>query len=129
MIEWPSRARDPRAQRNFDYLKQFIDLNNAQHTIADEGVALPDQPVLDFQGAGVTATDGVGKTVVTVPGGSPGHVIEDEGTPLTQRSNMNFTGVGVAVTDSGGKTVVTIAGGGGGAVTFLDIFKWGVDSG
>lgn len=39
------------------------------HTIQDEGSSLPAQPLLDFQGAGVTAADGSGKTVVTIPGG------------------------------------------------------------
>jgi hypothetical protein len=36
--------------------------------IQDEGVPLPQQPIIDFVGAGVTATNGVGKTIVTIPG-------------------------------------------------------------
>lgn len=40
------------------------------HIIEDEGVALPQQPVLNFVGAGVTATNGVGKTTITIPGGA-----------------------------------------------------------
>lgn len=40
------------------------------HTIQDEGVPLPQQDILDFQGTGVTVADGAGKTVVTVSGGS-----------------------------------------------------------
>jgi len=39
--------------------------------VQDEGVALPFQPVIDFAGAGVTATDdpASGRTLVTVPAG------------------------------------------------------------
>lgn len=40
--------------------------------VQDEGVALPQQIILDFQGAGVTVTNGVGKTIVTIPGGGGG---------------------------------------------------------
>lgn len=50
----------------------FDDLRNQLGGILevqDEGIALPTEPILDFQGAGVTATDGVGKTIVTIPGG------------------------------------------------------------
>lgn len=78
------------------------------HTIAEEGSNLPQQPILDFVGAGVVATDGSGKTIVTISGGGGGHVIEDEGTPLTQRADLNFVGAGVTAADVGGKTVVTI---------------------
>lgn len=48
------------------------------HTIADEGSALTSRATLDFQGAGVTASDDSvnGKTVVTIPGGSGSGVIE-----------------------------------------------------
>lgn len=35
--------------------------------IQEEGVALPKETVIDFQGAGVTASAGVGKTIVTIP--------------------------------------------------------------
>lgn len=38
------------------------------HIIQDEGVALPQQPILNFVGPGVTVTDLGGKTVVTIPG-------------------------------------------------------------
>lgn len=40
-------------------------------TIQDEGIALPQQTVIDFQGTGVTATNGTGKTIVTIPGNIP----------------------------------------------------------
>ena len=49
---------------------QKIDNHDIQAytTIQDEGSSLPQQSVIDFQGAGVTATNGAGKTIVTIPG-------------------------------------------------------------
>lgn len=44
---------------------------NGYTTVQDEGVDLPARSTMDFVGAGVTATDAGGKTVVTVPGGAP----------------------------------------------------------
>lgn len=41
------------------------------NTIQDEGVSLPQQNVLDFQGIGVQATNGAGKTIVTILEGLP----------------------------------------------------------
>jgi len=41
------------------------------NTIQDEGVSLPPQTTIDFQGTGVTATNGAGKTIVTIPGNIP----------------------------------------------------------
>jgi hypothetical protein len=43
-------------------------------TVQDEGAALPQQPTLDFAGAGVTATDDAAnsRTLVTIPGGGGG---------------------------------------------------------
>lgn len=40
------------------------------HEIQDEGIALAQEAALDFQGLGVTVTPGVGKTIVTIPGGT-----------------------------------------------------------
>lgn len=37
--------------------------------VQDEGSNLPQRQILDFQGAGVTAAEVAGKTVVTIPGG------------------------------------------------------------
>jgi hypothetical protein len=37
-------------------------------TIQEEGVSLPQQNTIDFQGAGVTASNGSGKTIVTIAG-------------------------------------------------------------
>jgi hypothetical protein len=41
----------------------------AGHTIQDEGIELAARAYLNFVGAGVTATDSAGVTVVTIPGG------------------------------------------------------------
>lgn len=41
------------------------------NTIQEEGVSLPPQTTIDFQGLGVTATNGAGKTIVTIPGNIP----------------------------------------------------------
>lgn len=48
---------------------QKVDNHDVQayNFIQDEGVNLPQQNTIDFQGLGVTATNGVGKTVVTIP--------------------------------------------------------------
>lgn len=81
------------------------------HVIADETVAVPNEPIIDFQGAGVTVTDDPGvKTIVTIPGG--GHTIADEGVNLPAELILNFVGAGVTVTDNAGvSTIVTIPGG------------------
>lgn len=42
---------------------------NRNITIQDEGINLPVRSIIDFQGAGVTAADVGGKTVVSIPGG------------------------------------------------------------
>ena len=84
------------------------------HTIEDEGVALTQRPALDFQGAGVTATDDAAnnKTVVTIAGGGSGGsvTVQDEGSPLTQRSIIDFVGSGVTASDdaANSRTLVTI---------------------
>lgn len=39
--------------------------------IQNQGVTLPQQNIIDFQGAGVTATNGAGKTIVTIPSFPP----------------------------------------------------------
>ena len=84
-------------------------------TVEDEGVPLIQRTTMNFAGAGVTATDSAGKTLVTIPGGGGGGyaTVEDEGVPLTQRTTMNFVGAGVTASDSGAKTTVSIPGGAG----------------
>jgi len=61
-----------RVASNNNYVGQYSVIAGGTgngHIIADEGVNLPQQPILDFQGTGVTVTDGVGKTIVTIGGG------------------------------------------------------------
>jgi hypothetical protein len=52
---------------------QKVDNHDVQayNTIQEEGTNLTQQSVLDFQGTGVTATNGLGKTIVTIPGNIP----------------------------------------------------------
>lgn len=82
---------------------QKIDNQNitSYNTIQEEGVSLTPQKIIDFQGAGVTATNGSGKTIVTIPSytGTTGHIIENEGVAFPQRANLNFKGLGIIVTD------------------------------
>ena len=54
---------------------QWQKINNstisAYSFIQEEGVVLPQQNTIDFQGTGVTASAGIGKTIVTIPGNVP----------------------------------------------------------
>ena len=88
---------------------QKVDNHDVQaySTIQEEGVNLTQQNILDFQGAGVTASNGTGKTIVTIPIQPAYSTIQDEGSPLTQRTTINFTGA-ISATDSGGVTVVNV---------------------
>ena len=54
-----------------DALAQLAALTEG-HAIEDEGVALPQRATINFAGAGVTATDVGGKTLVTIAGGGGG---------------------------------------------------------
>lgn len=47
------------------------------HVIEDEGVGLPQRAVMNFVGAGVTASDVGGKTLITIPGGGAGSFAKD----------------------------------------------------
>lgn len=78
------------------------------NTIQEEGVSLPPQSVLDFQGDGVTASNGFGKTIVNIPIQPSYSIIKDEGSSLTQRNTINFVGGGVTASDVGGVTQVNI---------------------
>lgn len=96
------------------------------HVIQDESVDVPQQPNLNFLGAGVSAVDNpaTNSTNVTIAGGAgSGHVIQDEGTPLATRGNLNFVGAGVTATDGGAgpdSTIITIPGGGGSAYDTIE---------
>lgn len=83
------------------------------HTIQDEGTSLTQRSTMNFVGAGVTATDAGGKTVVTVPGGlvssvntATGDVVldsDDIAQGATNLYNQAHTG------DATGATALTIA--------------------
>jgi hypothetical protein len=69
---------------------QKVDNHDIQSytTIQEEGTNLTQQSVLDFQGTGVTATNGLGKTIVTIPGNIPStsyglFAQTSDGTPVT----------------------------------------------
>ena len=84
------------------------------HLIEDEGVPLPQQPTLNFVGAGVTATDGPGAvTTVTIPGGAASayDTIQEEGVALPQQTTLNFIGEGLTAADDAlnNRTNVTIS--------------------
>ena len=49
---------------------EFVPFPLSGHEIDDESVPLPQQPVLDFQGAGVSVSDGGDRTIITIPGGA-----------------------------------------------------------
>lgn len=49
--------------------QEIADLSSGGHVIEDEGTPLTQRADLNFVGAGVTATDAGGKTVITIPGG------------------------------------------------------------
>lgn len=89
---------------------QKIDNHDIQAytTIQDEGTSLVQQSVIDFQGGGVTASNGILKTIVTIPIQPAYATIQDEGVALPQRQILNFKGLGVQATDNAGVTDVTI---------------------
>ena len=67
--------------------------NGAISQIQDEGSGLPVQPIIDFVGAGVTATNGSGKTIVTIPGGPGGgnyQTVQSAGVAQPARPALNF---------------------------------------
>lgn len=82
-------------------------------TVQDEGVALTQRSIVNFTGAGVTATDDAAnsRTVVTIAGSTAGHVIAEEGSALTARPTLNFIGSEVTASDDAGnsRTNITVA--------------------
>jgi hypothetical protein len=66
----------------------------AGHTVEDEGTPLTARQSLNFVGAGVTAADSGGKTVVTIPGGGGGFQA------ATTIRYVAGTGVGLTGSDS-----------------------------
>lgn len=69
-----------RVASNTNYVGQYSVIAGGTgngHIIADEGVNLPQQPILDFQGVNVTVTNGSGRTIVTVGGGGGATIWND----------------------------------------------------
>jgi hypothetical protein len=75
--------------------------------IQDDGTSLPQQSILDFQGDGVTASNGVGKTIVDIPIQPAYATIENQGTPLPQQTTLNFS-TGFNAVDTGSTTRVSV---------------------
>lgn len=85
----------------------------ARTVVEDEGTPLTQRTNVNFTGAGVTAADAGGKTVVTIPATATtdGHIIQDEAVDVTpQRARLAFRGAGVAAADTGSRTAVDIPG-------------------
>jgi hypothetical protein len=104
-------------------LTRDSDGNNAASNLVvqDEGSSLATAAtILNFTGAGVTAS-GTGSTkTVNIPGGGSGLTVQDEGTPLaTAATTLNFVGSGVVASGTGASKTITIAGGGS-ALTVQD---------
>ena len=89
---------------------QKIDNHDVQayNTIQEEGAALPQRSIIDFQGGGVTASDNGSNTVVTIPIQPAYATIQEEGSSLTQQPIIDFQGSGVTATNGSGKTIVTV---------------------
>ena len=94
-------------------VQAFIDtiypsLTGGYATVEDEGVALTQRTTMNFVGAGVTATDAGGKTVVTIPGASTsdasetvkGVVEEATQTELNAGTDTGATGAKLFATPS-----------------------------
>ena len=79
------------------------------HVLQDEGTDLAQRTKINFVGAGVTATDNVSGTVVTILGmtGTYGHQIQDDGAAQTQRNGLNFVGTGFVAYDSATATIIS----------------------
>jgi hypothetical protein len=89
--------------------------------VQDEGVALTQRTTMNFVGAGVTATDAGGITVVTIPAGTGGYAtVQDEGVALTTRTIINFIGASVTAVDNPGATRTDVTVSAGGAVTMTE---------
>jgi hypothetical protein len=104
--------------RRLETLRYSPGSGGGGHTIMDEGVALPDQPYLDFVGAGVTATNDVlnNKTVVTIPGGGGGGadmnlqqvILLDLSAGISRHYTPNSAGLASAIAMSGTGDIVLL---------------------
>jgi hypothetical protein len=95
-------------------------------TVEDEGAPISAAlfNIVNFTGAGVSASDVGGVATVNIPGGISGVNFYDEGVLIVSSSSVNFAGAGVVVTNVAGVATVTIPGGTGGAGTINRVAKW-----
>lgn len=79
-------------------------------TIRDEGIAQGTASVLDFVGAGVSASVGASIATITVTTGTGGSLtVKDEGTTQGTASTLDFTGGGVSASVAGGIATISVA--------------------
>jgi hypothetical protein len=92
--------------------------SSAYALIQDEGSNLTRRSTLNFTGAGVTCSDGSGKTTCNISGGGGGgsfyQTIQQAGVSLPQEAILNFAANAACVDNPGVSTDCTPSGGGGG---------------
>jgi hypothetical protein len=76
--------------------------------IQEEGVSLPQESTIDFVGAGVSASAGSGKTIITIPG-SIGATVYYMNQTVTQSPYKEFSSVGTTAVEQ--VVPATVAGG------------------
>jgi hypothetical protein len=76
--------------------------------IQEEGVSLPQESTIDFVGAGVSASAGSGKTIVTIPG-SIGATVYYMNQSVTQSPYKEFSSIGTTAAEQ--VVSATVAGG------------------
>jgi hypothetical protein len=70
------------------------------HIISNDGTPLTQQPILNFVGDGVTATNGSGETIITIPGGGSGLIpITEEGLSTLINTDTLIPGAFYQITD------------------------------
>ena len=70
-------------------------------TVEDEGTPLAQRTVLDFVGAGVTATDVGGETRISIPGGGSGIAVQVDDVDVdAAATTLDFDGDAFAVTSA-----------------------------
>lgn len=95
--------------------------NGVISEIQNQSSTLPPQPIIDFQGAGVTASNGSGKTIVTIPGGgsaSDGITISNTSSTATLASGSVVTMGNVPAT-LGTDCVATVTSGTGSVFSYF----------
>jgi hypothetical protein len=88
----------------------------AATTIQDEGsavIANANPVIVNFVGAGVTATNVGGVATITIPGGNGSGIVvqEESSNVLSSASTLNFVGAGVTASNVAGVATITVPGG------------------